>query len=313
MSTKIISYFSYKGGAGRSTLAFNTIPLLISEHIHPTKENPLIVVDMDIDSCGMSYLLDVTNEEIEEDGCVQYILREGCDPERPAGISEHPTLSKLIPVGEAFGYDVNEAVLFLPAKDIKNVSNKGNFNYGDANSPFISRMQSFIDICEFYNVPAIIFDSAVGNQATANVANQLANIVICCMRPTTQFVDGTARFLEALDSDMDSPWGGGRKKIILVPNVVPQEESEIDGHRYPDMAISRILSRLRDILSDRDEDDDITYNSDLLDPDPKKFGIPAVKSFMWREGQLATQEKLSKDEEDALNRYRTLATIISDQ
>ena len=46
---KIISYFSYKGGAGRSTLAYNTIPILASEYFRPTKESPMIVVDMDIE------------------------------------------------------------------------------------------------------------------------------------------------------------------------------------------------------------------------------------------------------------------------
>ena len=308
MSTKVISYFSYKGGAGRSTLAYNTIPLLARNHFRPTKENPVIVVDMDIDSCGMSYLLDVANEEIKEDACVQYVLREGCDPGRTASIRDHATLKKLIPVGEKFGYPENEAILFLPAKDIKNVDTAGNFNYGDANSPFLSSLQSFIDVCESYNVPAVIFDSAVGNQATANVANQLANVIVCCMRPTTQFVDGTARYLESLDSDSGSPLGGGRKKIVLVPNVVPQEHVVIDNHNYPDMAIKRIRIRLNDIINDRDEDDDITYNTDMLDIN--EFGIPAVKSFMWREGQLATQAELNENEQLVLQRYEKLAAII---
>lgn len=308
MSTKVISYFSYKGGAGRSTLAYNTIPLLARNHLRPTKEAPIIVVDMDIDSCGMSYLLDVANEEIKEDACVQYVLREGCDPGRAASISDHATLKKLIPVGNKFGYPVNEAILFLPAKDIKNVDTAGNFNYGDSNSPFLSSLQSFIDVCESYNVPAVIFDSAVGNQATANVANQLANVIVCCMRPTTQFVDGTARYLESLDSDSGSPLGGGRKKIVLVPNVVPQEHVVIDNHNYPDMAIKRIRIRLNHIINDRDEDDDIIYNTDMLDIN--EFGIPAVKSFMWREGQLATQAELNENEELVLRRYEKLAAIM---
>ena len=306
---KVISYFSYKGGAGRSTLAFNTIPLLVREHFYPTKESPVIVVDLDIDSCGMSYLLDIPNNEIEEDACVQHILREGCGPTRKASITEHETFKKLIKVGNRFGYPDDAAVLFLPAKDLRNVENKGNFNYGDASSPFINSLQGFIDVCESYDVPAVIFDSAVGNQATANVANQLADVIVCCMRPTTQFVDGTARYLESLDSDSGSPLGGGRKKIVLVPNVVPQESMEIDNQRYPDAATTRILNRFSSILADRDEDDDIVYNAEMLNE--AEFGIPAVKSFMWREGQLATQEKLNDNEQEVLERYRKLAGIIS--
>lgn len=308
MAIKVISYFSYKGGAGRSTLAYNTIPLLARNHLCPTKEAPVVLVDMDIDSCGMSYLLDVENSAIKEDACVQYVLREGCNSSRTEKISDHATLGKLIPVGNKLGYPINEAILFLPAKDVKNVDTDGGSNYSDANSPFLRGLRSFIDVCEEYNVPAVIFDSAVGNQATANVANQLADVVVCCMRPTTQFVDGTARFLESLDSDSGSPWGGGQKKIVLVPNVVPQERVIIDNQSYPEYAVARMGIRLRHILANRDEDDDIIYNTEMLDVNA--FGIPAVKSFMWREGQLATQAELNENEQLVLERYKKLAAII---
>ena len=308
--SKVISYFSYKGGAGRSTLAYNTIPFLVSEQIQPTEESPVIVVDMDIDSCGMSYLLEIPNKTIKEDACVQHILKNGCDSSFAEHIYEHETLKNLIPVGKKFGYDNDRAVLFLPAKDMKNVKNSGNFNYDDANSPFLSSLESFVETCDSYDVPAIIFDSAVGNQASANVSNQLADVIVCCMRPTTQFVDGTVRYLDSLDSDASSPLGGGLKNIVLVPNVVPQDEIKIDGDVYPGAAITRIINRFSTVLDDRDEDDDIIYNSDLLDEDD--FGIPAIKSFMWREGQLFTQDKatFNETEKKAYEKYRKLAEII---
>lgn len=307
--TKVISYFSYKGGAGRSTLAFNTIPILAAEHLHPTKFAPIIIVDMDIDSCGMSYLLEVEND-ITDENCVQHLLNSGCSNEFKPNIFEHPTFANLCPVGNKFGYYDNEAILFMPAKDIKNVDTSGNSNYGDANNPFRPRLQGFIDICNEYNVPAVIFDSAVGNNATANAANQIADIMVCCMRPTTQFVNGTIRYLEALDSDDSSPLGGGCKKIVLVPNVVPQDRMVIDNQRYPDVAINRIIDKLRPILDGRDDFDDITYEIGMLNED--EFGIPAINSFMWREGLLYTQDSHNENEMLALARYKKLAGIISD-
>ena len=57
------------------------------------------------------------------------------------------------------------------------------------------------------------------------------------------------------------------------------------------------------------EDSDITYNLEMLDKNA--FGIPAVKSFMWREGQLATQEDLNENEKLALERYKKLAAVIA--
>ena len=303
MSTKIISYFSYKGGAGRSTLAYNTIPILASEHFRPTKNSPMIIVDMDLDSCGMSYLLEVENE-ITDENCVQHFLNAGFDNDCRSPINEHPTFKKLLPVGNKFGYPENEAILFLPAKDMKNVNANGASNYSDAKNPFGPKLNDFISVCKDYEVPAIIFDSSVGNNGTANVVNQLSNIIVCCMRPTTQFVNGTLRYLKSFKTI-----AGGRKKIILVPNVVPQEELIIDGQKYPLRAYERIMDKFIPLVQTGDDLFGVSYNSDMLET-YGEFGIPAVKSFMWREGQLYTQEQLDENEKIVLERYKKLSGII---
>ena len=53
---KTISFFSYKGGAGRSSILYNTISFLAKE-LNATSEHPIVVMDLDIDSKGLSYLL----------------------------------------------------------------------------------------------------------------------------------------------------------------------------------------------------------------------------------------------------------------
>lgn len=300
---KVISYFSYKGGAGRSTLAYNTIPLLAKEHLHPTKDHPIILIDTDLDSCGMSYLLGV-DADVKDDCCTQDLLKNGLkSPSYPEHIWEHPNFKDLFAVGDKFGCD-KDAILFLAAKDVKNVDDQGNYN--DTNNPFVEKLKNFIDVCKYYKVPAVILDAAVGNNATANATNQVSNIVVCCMRPTIQFVNGTVRFLKTLEQ------GGsfdGRKKIVVVPNVIPQEEVVVDDKMYPDYAITRITTQFRTLTNNAPEGSSITYNLDMLDK--HEFGIPAVKSFMWREGQLATQPELNENETRALNRYKKLAAIIS--
>ena len=301
---KVISYFSYKGGAGRSTLAYNTIPILAKYHLHPTKDHPLIIIDTDLDSCGMSYLLGV-DADVKDDCCTQDLLKNGLKSlERPEFIWQHPNFKDLFAVGDKFGCD-KDSILFLAAKDVKNVDDQGNYN--DANNPFVEKLRNFIKVCKHYKVPAVILDAAVGNNATANATNQVSNVVVCCMRPTIQFVNGTVRFLKALER------GGsfdGRKKIIVVPNVIPQEEVVVDDKMYPDYTINRITTQFKMLTANAQENDDITYNLQMLDK--QEFGIPAVKSFMWREGQLETQSELNDNEKLALERYKKLAAIISD-
>lgn len=300
---KVISYFSYKGGAGRSTLAYNTIPILAKDHLHPTKDHPLIIIDTDLDSCGMSYLLGVDGD-VKDDCCTQDLLKNGLKSlERPEHIWEHPNFKNLFAVGDRFGYD-KESILFLAAKDVKDVDDQG--NYSDTNNPFVEKLKNFIDVCKYYKVPAVILDAAVGNNASANATNQVSNTVVCCMRPTIQFVNGTVRFLKSLEN------GGsfdGRKKIIAVPNVIPQEEVVVDDKKYPDYAITRITTQFKMLTANLPEDSDITYNLEMLDKNA--FGIPAVKSFMWREGQLATQDDLNDNEKLALERYKKLAAVIA--
>ena len=304
MATKVISYFSYKGGAGRTTLLYNSLPLLLNEQLKPTTANPVVLVDMDIDSCGLSYLLGIQADQIQEDACVQCVLSKGVDPDGN-GIQDIAIMKKLLPVGNKLGYAINEAVLFLPAKDNRNVKAESRSNYEDDN--FENNMESFIEACMNCNASAVIMDSAVGNQVTALIANHLARVIVCCMRPTIQFVEGTARYLQKQDSN--NPSVTGRKKCILVPNVVPQGEVIIDNLRYPSYAIQRFYQIFSDFIDDRDVTEEWQYNSEMFDDDV--FGIPAVPSFMWREGQLYTQESLDECEQLALERYRKLAGIIA--
>jgi len=302
---KVISYFSYKGGAGRSTLAYNTIPILAKEHFQPTKNQPIIIIDTDLDSCGMSYLLGV-DADVKDDCCTQDLLKNGLKSlERPEFIWQHPNFKDLFAVGDKFGYE-KDAILFLPAKDVKNVDDQGNYN--DANNPFVEKLNNFIEFCKYYKVPAVILDSAVGNNAIANATNQVSKVVVCCMRPTIQFVNGTVRFLKTIENGGGS--FDGRKKIVVVPNVIPQETVTVDDRKYPDYAISRITNQFNMLADNLSEDSKITYRLDMLNT--SEFGIPAIPSFMWREGQLATQTELNENEKLALERYRKLAAVISE-
>lgn len=303
---KTISFFSYKGGAGRSTMAFNTIPLL-AELYKPTKETPIIVVDMDIDSCGMSYLLKA-EDDIDPKYSVQSMLSSPCDLRAPS-ISAHPFLSHLIPVGNAYGYSGdNEAILLLPAMDGQTIDANRTSNYSDSNKSFKQSMDSFLRVCEDFDVPAVIFDSAVGNNATANISNEESDVIVCCMRPTLQFTNGTFRYLKSLESNGTQKLFSDGKHIVLVPNVIPQNEVVINGAKYPNTAISKICNDFISYFDNRNSAHE--YHFDMLDRDA--FGIPAVDRFMWREGLLHNQDKLNPNEMTALERYRKLAGIIYD-
>ena len=299
---KVITFFSYKGGAGRSTLALNTIPILAAEHYKPTPEKPIIIVDMDVDSCGMSYLL-APNVAISNETNVQNLLYHGCNTMKVDEIKYHPFMKGLIPVGHAYGYPQNDAVLLLPAKDGLAIDSERGSNYNGSNEE--AAFNTFIDVCEDFDVPLLVIDSAVGNNLTANISNRVSDVILCCMRPTTQFVNGTKRYLESLEGPKDI---GLRKNIIVVPNVVPQDRITLDNAIYPDYAVSNIKNSFNSLFGGTGRRH--RYCLDFLSENA--FGIPAVKSFMWREDLLYIKDadSLLPDEKLAIQRYKALAAKI---
>lgn len=302
MSTcKYISCFSYKGGAGRSTLAINVVPYL-AEMLGASEKHPLVLVDMDIDSCGLTYLFNLDKQNIKE-RCVQgwfhpkYSTMPVEDDDEIESATEHIMFRHLFPVGSFFNLK-NEAILCLPANPGETMGSESNYDAAQSGS-----VNEFKNMCKDIAC-GVLFDSAVGNQLTANWSNRCANYIMCCMRPTKQFREGTNRFFDTYDTKARD------KKIIIIPNVVPTDELTLDDengetHKYPKYAKEAIV---RDFSDNRERSNNI-YFLNLLEGD--KFGVPKIDRFMWQEGVLRNARGLSELEHIALERYKEIASIIA--
>ena len=53
----VISLYSFKGGAGRTLCTANLVGLLARE-IAASKDAPIVLLDMDLDSAGLTIMLD---------------------------------------------------------------------------------------------------------------------------------------------------------------------------------------------------------------------------------------------------------------
>ena len=293
-----LSCFSYKGGAGRTTLAMNIVPFL-AEKLGATVKSPLILVDMDIDSCGITYFLHQENCANMRSYSVQALFGYyGSIPkeEMVTDPEEHVMFTHMCAVGEYFKFPA-KAILFLPAEPGGAL---GANNY-DGGMP--DQLTDFLEECEDVGCCGVLFDSAVGDQLTARWSNAVADKIICCMRPTEQFREGTNRFFEKFDQ------GTGRDKtVIVVPNVVPTDPMDITvGGRnlhYPDHAKEKIKESFRDNINRGVNE----YNMEMLEG--ASFGVPKVDRFMWHEGILNSIENLTANEREALACYRKLAGII---
>lgn len=284
-----VSFFSYKGGAGRTSLLFNTIPF-IAKKLEATEDSPIIVLDLDLDSRGLSYLIkkscDQTSQKVLK-GSIVYRSEE-------RDIKAHPFFSRLIPIGEELGLSQNKSVLFVPAAELGSGDLLGeNSNYDGRN---IS-MDTFVKLCAQYNCKAIIMDTPTGEQLSAKSAFQISKKVVTTLRITYQFTKGTYDFLREKATKYKNI------EFILVPNAVPTSSTMYD-----------INSIVKGISVPYQEDffkQNIHLNMSMLENG--QTGINEVNNFKFKEVCLmkaAKYRELEEDEQSAFLKYQLLAEEI---
>lgn len=290
---KTITFYSYKGGAGRSSTTLNTLPYIV-ESFQATKNAPILVMDMDLDSAGMTYLLGLDVHFKGRYDVKSFLMGDENWSESPAStISEHELCQKFVAVGEVLGVE-NDAVLFLGVDDAKLVDN--NQMDGTKEGVF-NKLRRF---CRKSGIKAVVIDSSAGDQFSAVLSTGAANDIVCCMRPTMQFRIGTFNYLHRLAEKTSE------KRVVLLPTVVPNVDKVVDGEMQRLKAINNIRERVEDLDI---EDVCMEFVTEEM------FGINEVERFKWKEGvlyKIGENSELSEDEKEALKRYKKLAKILAE-
>lgn len=291
-----ISFFSYKGGAGRTSLLYNTLPFL-AEKLKATEKEPIIVIDLDLDSKGLSYLVDKPSGI----NAVQVLRGDNAIGFRQMGnISEHPFFSKLVPIGAMVGVNPNldRSILFVSAHSKEGASyltENGN-NYDDGN---IS-LSALNKICRNFNCKALIMDCPAGNQLTAEKSLSIANKIVLAMRITRQFRKGSEEFLQEKSSEFAG------KEYIIVPNAVPRTEGTIFN-------MQNIMSNIA-LLASNAIGNSGKVNLSLLENG--RTGVNEVNLFKFKEENLmkeSYERTLTEDEKNAIEMYKLLAEELANE
>lgn len=290
-----ISFFSYKGGAGRTSLLFNTLPFL-AENLNATEKEPIVVLDLDLDSKGLSYLVDKTSGI----NAVQVLRGDSAIGFRQLGnIKDHPFFSKLVPIGATVGLgaSLDRSILFVSAnaKDgAENLSENGNY---DAQNLSLSTLNK---ICRNFNCKAIVMDTPAGNQISAECALSISQKIVMTMRITRQFRKGTEEFL----SEKALEFAG--KEYIIVPNAVPKTE----GTYYNMQSIMSNISALATNAIGESGKLNLTMLED------GRTGINEVNMFKFTEESLKKESlsrSLTEDEASAVEMYKLLAKELTNE
>lgn len=291
-----ISFFSYKGGAGRTSLLFNTLPFL-AEKLKATEKEPIIVIDLDLDSKGLSYLIE-KNSGIN---AIQVLRGDNAIGFRQMGsITDHPFFSKLVPIGAMVGLNPNldRSILFVSAnaKEGANYLTENENNYDDGN---IS-LSTLNKICRNFNCKAIVMDCPAGNQLTAEKSLTIAHKIVLTMRITRQFRKGSEEFLKEKSSEFTG------KEYIVVPNAVPKAEGTVFN-------LQSIMDNIG-LLAKNAIGDGCKLNLSLLENG--RTGINEVNLFKFKEENLkkeSNERTLTEDETAAVKMYELLAEELSNE
>jgi len=288
------SFFSYKGGSGRTSLLFNVIPYL-AEKLHASPEHPIVICDCDTESAGLTFLLDQykANPTIS----LQRICNDGIPGEdlEVDSIREHPFFKALPQVADKFGIKIDGydgSILFLPA-------DKGSERLNNVN---MNPLDNLKKLCLDNGVSALIFDTPAGDQKAAKWSVETSKIIVAVMRITRQFRIGTRRyFQEHLDE-----WEN--KHVILVPNAVPDGKIKIRGEEVnlDELKQNEIIDVFEEVFSGSSNYLDLG----MLEND--KFGVNEVARFKYIESVLYSEDSnnLSDDEKKAVEQYENLAELI---
>lgn len=290
-----ISFFSYKGGAGRTSLLFNTLPFL-AENLKATEREPIIVLDLDLDSKGLSYLIDRKSGI----NAIQVLRGDSAIGFRQLGdIKEHPFFSKLVPIGAAVGLhsSLDKSILLVTAhakEGAENLSENGNY---DAQNLSLSTLNR---ICRNFNCKAIVMDTPAGNQISAECALSISQKIVMTMRITRQFRKGTEEFLREKSEEFAG------KEYIIVPNAVPKT----DGTCYNMQSImTNIATLATNALGESGE-----LNLTMLENG--RTGVNEVNMFKFMEESLKKESlsrTLTEDEANAVEMYKLLAEELADE
>jgi cellulose biosynthesis protein BcsQ len=192
-SCPIVSFYSYKGGVGRTT----ALALFASYYaIHQHKK--VFIIDCDFEAPGLINFYGISHEELPKNGIVEYIQDKVADPE--------VTLRDDYIYEISHRYSGDGEIYLLPAGNIFDDLDRSDYLEALARldihstSTLVEQFKEVItDINQAYQPDVILIDSRTGfNDIFGIIANKLSNIIIGFFGNNTQNKPGLHFFLNTL-------------------------------------------------------------------------------------------------------------------
>lgn len=278
--------YSFKGGAGRTLSTANLLAPLV-DALGATPNAPLLVLDMDLDSAGLTTVLDEDDVFRSPDRFNSSSLVSGKLALVRRPVRERFFAQDLLDVSTRVGCKAPGTVLFLGGASVGNEQKVIGKSY--------ENLRELGAQCGERNYKAILIDSASGRQDSAMLSHDVSAVVVYCCRLSTQFLRGTRAQLDyyfsACSRDGKTP-----AKLLIVPLAVPKPRPEFAAlYAGAETQLASLASKAY-----------ATTKTLLVEG-----GVPEVESFKWLEVILQAREKIeAADERAAAEAFKRIAHQI---
>ncbi len=212
---KVISFFSYKGGAGRTVACGNIAAALASDCAVSVIEKPLkrrvALIDLDVFSSGTHRVFEIPSKRIDKrSACIQDFLLNQIQPE------EHVKSGAIRLADDEMGDfrelrgatgNCREDFLLFPARP-----DPRGFTVAKYHENLLLELLLELERADY---DYVILDGEAGARSMADVALRLSDVIVMLFRLTWQHVEGTLAVASALSEKLP------QKHVYLLPTCVP--------------------------------------------------------------------------------------------
>jgi cellulose biosynthesis protein BcsQ len=216
---KVITCFSYKGGAARTTASANIAAALASMQgdvgsIQTPLRRKVALIDLDVFSAGTHRVFEIENRDIEDfSPFIQDYLREQMAPSTyvdDGGIRLGDPQMKQFRMARGGADNCHPDFTLFPAKPDPGVRFVVQKQHENVLIELLMELESQDRAFDY-----VILDGESGTRQMADIALRLADIVLVFFRLTWQHIDGT------LNTANDFQKNNQMKPFYLIPTCVP--------------------------------------------------------------------------------------------
>ncbi|MFX0132747.1 MAG: AAA family ATPase [Candidatus Hodarchaeota archaeon] len=322
---KIITCFSYKGGAGRTVAASNIAAALASKRkkgsvLEPLKQK-VAIIDLDVFSAGTHKVFNINEDLIknEDNTWIQDFFFKDISPdifcERGGIRFGHKAFNEFENIEKGINNCMEEFVVFPanPNPDSKFVVQKYHENL---------LFELFLNL-ESLGYDYVILDGESGIRSMAEIALRLSDVVLMFFRLTIQHLAGTLRFVTS-GSDLFKVLFEDRS-FYLIPTVVPLVNKQFNIYQETESFIhlktqtESIPSDIRingysldDYAMKNKEKSGFFWYSDPNDENKRQICIHESLYLKGKEGIHIFNDNIAQFDQ-AVKDYYTIAKILKDR